>query len=55
MSQTTPCHAYSQSEPFLLTRSIFSALGPLEQLAALALVEVGKVRIIENPGGTDKG
>ena len=33
--------------PYTISKDIFRALSPLEQLAALALEKVGKVQIVE--------
>jgi hypothetical protein len=35
-------------QPYIITKEIFAALGPLEQAAAKALEKHGYVRIIEN-------
>jgi len=52
MSQTTTFQAYSSNTPFLISRYTFSTLGPLEQLAAIALEQVGKVRIVDDSNST---
>lgn len=36
--------------PHEIPRSIYNALGPLEQLAAQALEQCGKVRIVDEGG-----
>jgi len=36
-------------QPHEITRSVYEALGPLEQLAAQALEKTGRVKIIEDP------
>ena len=45
------------TKPFLLSRSVYNALGPIEKLAALALEKVGDVRIVDcaEPGGGPVG
>ena len=48
MSQTTIEQGALKSTPFTISKTVFSALGPLEQLAAKALEQVGKVRIVED-------
>lgn len=34
--------------PYTITRAVFNALSPLDQIAALALEKCGKVVIVEN-------
>ena len=55
MSQLSPTQAYSKDVPYLLPRKTFSALGQYEQIAALALEEVGKLKIIDSPKGAMRG
>lgn len=35
-------------EPYMISKNVFNALGPLEQLAAKALEIVGDVKIVED-------
>ena len=37
--------------PLVLSQEVFRALGPLEQMGALALEKVGKVQIVESLEG----
>jgi hypothetical protein len=48
MSQTTISQGAINSTPYIISKSLFFTLGPLEQLAARALEQTGKVRIVED-------
>jgi len=43
LAQTT----LNKTDPLKISKNIFNALSPLEQLAARALEQVGKVKIVE--------
>jgi hypothetical protein len=45
----------TRQEPYILSRVVYSALGPFEQLAAKALEKCGKVKIVENSDDGDPG
>ncbi len=47
MMQLQPQHGKSVSIPLIISREVFSALPDLDQIGALALEKVGKVRIID--------
>jgi hypothetical protein len=55
MSQTTIEKGALKSTPLTISKTVFFALGPLEQLAAKALEQVGKVRIIEDTDRSSVG
>jgi hypothetical protein len=48
MSHTTVSQGAINTSPYILSKSLFFTLGPLEQLAARALEQTGKVRIVED-------
>lgn len=52
MSQNPSNQAYSKNIPFIISRYTFSTLGPLDQMAAKVLEQLGKVRIVENSEST---
>jgi hypothetical protein len=49
MSETDTISGTCSKMPLILSKKVFHALGPLEQVAALALEKVGKVQIVETP------
>jgi len=48
MTDTDTISGTCTNGPLVLSREVFRALGPLEQVAALALEKVGKVQIVES-------
>jgi hypothetical protein len=45
----------SSKKQLVISKAVFSALSPLDQLAAKALEQVGKVKIVEETDRESKG
>lgn len=55
ISMTSIIHIQNQNlpqQPYKITKEIFAALSPLDQIAAKALEKCGHVLIVDEPEGT---